>query len=214
MNFILSVLSIAVFIVALAIFSNRWRRTYQLEFTLQPNCLMTRWPVVFITGPRSIFYFAHYWNLYPVFLAEHGYEVFTIHLPWKKAAERRDRLLGILTAEAGKKFHFVVDESTYTELAPLLNSHTCMASITRICDEEFMDESRRPFDVVVPGAPKSDFFISLSFYFHKMINKKAPTLNALGALPASALNNSHLLLARMQGLAENDYAAPLIDKDV
>jgi hypothetical protein len=50
------------------------------EVKLQPNCLLTRKPLIFVEGPESLFYFGRYWNSIPHFLQEHGYEVQVIKL--------------------------------------------------------------------------------------------------------------------------------------
>lgn len=215
MNSLLCALSLAVLFLALAIFANRSRRTHALNFSLQPNCLLTRHPVVFLTGRRSVFYFSRYWNLYPVFLAEHGYEVFTVHLPWRAPTERRKRLEQVLQKESHKKFHFVMDEATWVEFQEVLTNHKAVASITRLREEGDDKGPHLSNEVVVPRATASGvYLISTAYKLHSLGERNAPGLNALGALPTSALDNSHLLLARMQHLAEEDYTAAVAPQDI
>jgi hypothetical protein len=199
------ILCLLVFFVGLAVFSNRFRRTHLLEFELKPNCLLTRWPVVFVTGSRSLFYFSRYWNLYPVFLAEHGYEVFTIHLPWKSQDERRARLRGVLN-DKDKKFHLVMDANTALELKEILQNHPAVMSVTTLRDSGA--KNQLPFySIEMTESPSISPLLASSYWLHRKFigTEGLPSLDTLGALPKSALNNSRLLLARMQELAETDY---------
>lgn len=55
---------------------NQLRQLETLE--LQPNCLLTRYPVIFLSSRRSLFRLFEHWNKIPKFLREHGYEVMTL----------------------------------------------------------------------------------------------------------------------------------------
>ncbi|WP_374028861.1 hypothetical protein [Bdellovibrio bacteriovorus] len=147
MDIIVFILSVAVFLLGLALFSNRVRARQEIPFDLKPNCLLTRWPLLFVTGPRSIFYFSSYWNLYTSFLAEHGYEVFTLHLPWKDSEERRERVAHFLDQQEKhqRRFHLFVDTPTLTELKDLLAQRKSPAVIS-------LSEIR---DAHVPAEPGS-----------------------------------------------------------
>ena len=48
---------------------------------LKPNCLLTRYPIAFLSGRKSIFKPFEYWNLIPAYLREHGYEVLILEPP-------------------------------------------------------------------------------------------------------------------------------------
>jgi hypothetical protein len=67
---------------------------------LIPNCLLTKYPLVFIPGPRSIFYFMRYWNEIPHFLASHGYEVFYLGLAWRGSSRRKNHLAQFLNEKS------------------------------------------------------------------------------------------------------------------
>lgn len=91
----------------------RSRRLKRLE--LIPNCLLTRYPLVFVTGKRSAFYFTNYWNQVPAYLAEHGYEVEIVELPWADSARRLDALKATLVSRR-RPCHLIGDSSIEDEL--------------------------------------------------------------------------------------------------
>ncbi len=51
------------------------------NISLRPNCLLTKKPLVFLSGKSSPFYRGHYWNSIPHFLAAHGYKVIEVETP-------------------------------------------------------------------------------------------------------------------------------------
>src|SRR5690606_3376345 len=94
-------------------------------------CLLTQYPLLFLTGRRSIFYFQGYWNWIPRFLSDHGYEVMTLDLPWRKKGARRQVLEEFLRVadEKGLKFHFIGDATCESDLEWLGSlGHTCVQS--------------------------------------------------------------------------------------
>nr|BFD62631.1 hypothetical protein BdHM001_13120 [Bdellovibrio sp. HM001] len=216
MDILLLAMTTTVFLLGLALMSNRARRRQNVAFELKPNCLLTRWPLLFVTGPRSIFYFSTYWNLYTVFLAEHGYEVFTLHLPWNKADLRKERFEHFLKQQEdlGRRFHLVVDTPTWQEFQDLLRHRrsSSVLSITEITDAgQNSPQALQAFpiptaDLEMPAYNKGSLFLNLSYHLHKQLVRRAGlnSLNSLGAFPESALKNSMLLLERAQTLAEMD----------
>ena len=51
---------------------NYWRSRSPFDFELEPNCLLTRYPLLFLSGKRSLLYFQDYWNNIPKFLSSHS----------------------------------------------------------------------------------------------------------------------------------------------
>lgn len=209
-------LSLFILLLALAVFTNKARAAKHFDSTLHPNCLLTRWPLLFVTGPRSFFYFSSYWNIYTSYLAEHGYEVFNLRLPWSKPLLRKERLAEFLKSQdqAGRKFHLVVDHYTFQEFEDYLREHKphCVISVTKIVDAHTpTDSSLKAFPVpvatveAVPGK-RSSFFVRLAYSFHQLLltGRTLPSLNVLGACEDSSLQNARLLLDRSQILAEMD----------
>lgn len=95
---------------------SRWPREPK---SLIPNCLLTRSPVIFVTGLRSPFYFRHYWNDLPAYLVAHGYDVRVLRLPWN---DPEKRLLWMEKLLAGQTAHLVADPRTAEEMAELLKN--------------------------------------------------------------------------------------------
>lgn len=222
MDVIVFSLSLLVFILGLAIFSNRARAHQEIPFELKPNCLLTRWPLLFVTGPRSLFYFSKYWNIYTVFLAEHGYEVFTLHLPWKNAEQRKERFRQFLEQQekTQRRFHLVLDAPTMEEFSDLLASRRSLSviSITELADVGTEDPRALslkaypiPKEVIEIPASSASLLLELSYSLHRQSakNKKLASLNVLGANTKTALENSHRLLTRAQTLAEMDLRESL-----
>jgi hypothetical protein len=112
-----------------------WLRPSQLstEIDLIPNCLLTRYPLLFVTGERSVFYFRNYWNTLPQLLREHGYEVEVLELPWR--ANHRAHLLQLyLRRHPQQRFHLVGDCTSATLLqqfrqTPQIVSSTMLSAI-------------------------------------------------------------------------------------
>ncbi len=123
------------FIFLFVVMAHNWKRSRLFEvLELIPNRLLTRYPLVFASGKRSLFYFLAYWNSAPHWLASHGYEVFHLNLAWKDSAKRQRRLLEFLKeySSGGRKVHLIIDQSSYHDLSQLLYQHSfsCLASVT------------------------------------------------------------------------------------
>ncbi len=175
-------------------FSRRWLR---VSYTLTPNYLMTRWPVLFVTGRRSVFYFSKYWNIFPEFLAEHGYEVYTLHLPWSKQNSRLQSLRDFISDHQSKNrfYHLVVDGPTYREFASVWQENpSCFVSINE----------------VTAGARKTSrlgLLTQASYTFHraKCWPQKVADPQSLGLSRESSLQNANLLLQKIARRAEQDF---------
>ena len=103
--------------------ASRTRRFRELE--LKPNCLLTRYPLVFITKQKSLFdglsiwrgLFRDDWNDIPKYLREHGYEVL------------------ILTPNPADPFGSIVETlSAYESKYHLIASEREQALVERLAD--------------------------------------------------------------------------------
>jgi hypothetical protein len=181
--------------VTFAVLTNLYRDHRRYHIELKPNCLLTRHPVVFVTGPRSVFYFRKYWNAYPEILAEHGYEVFTLHLPWQ-GPQRKNKLQDFLHQQDGaKRFHFICDPLTLREMRTIFETSAAVASLT-----EFKNE------ITDAAKVAESFTLNLAYKFHALRHSSTelPCARDLGMdFPADASR----LLKKMQSLGEQDYLA-------
>lgn len=116
--------ALAAFSVLSLLITFRWLSVRQrskrlVDLELRPNCLLTRSPIVFVTGRRSLLYFLNYWNEIPGFLREHGYEVRVCSLPWRDSANRFQTLSRFLDS-ANRPVHLIADSTSRAEVEKLL----------------------------------------------------------------------------------------------
>lgn len=192
---------LSVALLALALTTNLYRQRRRTSFELEPNCLLTRHPVVFITGPRSLFYFRRYWNAYPEILAEHGYEVFLLPLPWQ-GPQRENKMQEFLNTRPAETrgFHFICDSVTAEEMASLFEHSPLALSVTVL---------RHP-----PGLPRKEkpplassilvCFLRLSYRLHRWRHSSL-SLPAPEDLGIDSPSSRRWLLQRMQALGEQDF---------
>ncbi|HEY8269629.1 MAG TPA: hypothetical protein VIG33_01970 [Pseudobdellovibrionaceae bacterium] len=182
-------------LLGLMVSTNFYRELRQYNFELKPNCLLTRKPVVFINGPCSIFYFRKYWNAYPEILTEHGYEVFSLHLPWRGPA-RFTKMQKFLNQQEinSNKYHFICDEFSSAELEGLFKYSRSVASLTILKNKEELSSQDT----------YSRSFLNWSYKLHSWSCKSLvlPTAEDLGVqFPTSA----SWLLEKMQENGEQDF---------
>lgn len=183
------------FVLGVALYSNTQRKKRSLKYELTPNCLLTRWPILFISGKRSLFYFTNYWNVFPEFLSEHGYEVYSLNLPWV-GSTRAKKITEFLTvhSEKGRHYHLVTDPMTYLEFTDTWSQkHSCVASLTKIQSAMELSSSLGIWN-------------SLSYGMHRlrMWPNKCPSPHSLGVSAVASLQNAQLLLQKVSQLAEQD----------
>lgn len=187
--------------LALGIFTNLRRRRRNLRYELTPNCLLTRWPILFVTGRRSVFYFSRYWNVYPEFLTEHGYEVYTLHLPWSDARERARRFSEFLREHSRqeRRYHLVLDAPSQEEFAALFTNQnfSCIESLNGLSPEECVHSAL--------GLGQS-----LSYRLHRLRTwpKVIADPHSLGVSPEASLQNARSLLHKIAQRAEEDLQSP------
>lgn len=107
-----------------------WQRERLKGLELRPNCLLTRYPIAFISGDRSLFRIFSHWNIVPSYLREHGYDVILL-----EPASGRDRVPSLLAAldALESKCHLVADSSLEETLSALAQSkHPHVQSLTLI----------------------------------------------------------------------------------
>lgn len=177
--------------VALALGHNLLRGRLHWQGPLTPNCLLTRYPILLIPGPKSFWYFKNYYNLLPSYLAEHGYEVFHGQLPWKKG--RKKALKGFLQQAQmqGLKLHIIAHPRVLQELALPLSEHSqVIASKTAYSHIE-----------------ETNFLSPLRWInrLHQLLTPMSPPIYELGPFSKDSTQSLEALMNQLQQLAENDY---------
>ena len=92
------------------------------NLVLRPNCLLTKYPLVFISGPRSLFHYEKPGRDLQDFLAAHGYRVFSPILPFRSKALRFEMLRKWLEKQEDQSFHFFLSPEVEMEFGELLKS--------------------------------------------------------------------------------------------
>ena len=205
---------LALLIVGLAFAHNYYRNQSMLEVELKPNCLLTRYPILFISGYKSLFYFMNYFNHLPDFLKEHGYEVVVLNLAWKAENTRSAQLLHFLkNAESqNKKFHIVYDESIHDEIAPLLiqEKYDSCVSINVLCSQSLKaDQSLKappiPIFEIIFNPTQLTSVQKAIWTLHRLFSIGRPTAHPSSIGFGENLETNHLkLLDHSVTLAEMD----------
>lgn len=127
-----TILAITLVLVSFSFFYiNKLRTRLQYIFNLQPNCLLTRYPIIFLSGKTSIFYYGRYWNCIPEWLEAHGYDVLDFEFSHNSFTQRTHELQSLLDLLKGESFHFAADVSSIDELEWLAqNQMSSVRSLT------------------------------------------------------------------------------------
>jgi hypothetical protein len=192
------------------VLTNLRRAHHTPHFDLKPNVLLTRYPLVFVSGHRSLFYFLGYWDQIPPLLAAHGFEVFNLTLPWQGRTRRIERLRNFLEKKSndGLSMHLFIDSSTKEELEYLLKEkdRPCLVSVTLLQNGHEVAKSslnalHRPIeDLALPSASQRSWVWTFHRWLHPQLWKLSSKNS--GFLRSEALEK--MLLERSQFLAERD----------
>lgn len=173
------------------------------NLALRPNCLLTKYPLVFIPGPRSLFFYHRPWGQLPRFLFEHGYVTFTLSLPFRDSSRRILHFKNWLEQQQGKTFHFILDSVTYKELKSVLTNP--MAETITVISQTDSDVFENAQTWIPLLKSKSTWNYRLHQLFSKMNNTETPPYSETFA--DSNLTNYNRFLDHCIELAENDVYA-------
>ncbi|WP_041575168.1 hypothetical protein [Pseudobdellovibrio exovorus] len=81
---------------------------------------MTKYPLVFISAPRSLFYHEKLGGQLQDFIEAHGYVVHSPAMPFRSQSLRQRYLQSWLQRQTDAAFHFILAEDTYQELKDVL----------------------------------------------------------------------------------------------
>lgn len=139
-------------ILGLQIYLRRQRHRRFLSLELVPNILMTRYPLMFVGRPRSIFRLSGDFLELPVFLQEHGFQVDEVEIQ-----EGRDSTAALLHLLATNQspVHLIVSpqfaEAAY-DLA--LDGHAKLSTLTLLADNPVTSHHLRPTRLPVFECPE------------------------------------------------------------
>ena len=98
---------------------------------LRPNCLLTRYPIIFLSGRTSLFRFGSSWRDIPDWLEAHGYDVLVFKFSSNSHQKRINELKSFLELSKGDPYHFVGEKSSIKELEWLQSlNNKCVKSLT------------------------------------------------------------------------------------
>lgn len=168
------------------------------NLVLRPNCLMTKSPLVFIPGPKSLFFYKKPFSDLPRFLEEHGYQVIILNLPFRSVKLRRRVFTDWLKKNERKTFHFITDSVTALEFKAALPQNQSI-SLTTIT-ESLGNEVNHSFIVEKKSAP-------LHYQLHSLFNKLYKTKICPYSETFSVLNRPDYerFLDHCVELAENEW---------
>lgn len=203
---------ISISIVAVIVLHNLRRAKNIKQWELKPNCLMTRHPLVFITGRRSLFYFLSYWNQIPNFLSEHGFDVTILSLNWNNTNIRTKQLVQNFVGleRVHKKVHLFIDQTTLSELVLLIQNRDfeSIASITLIGNGAKLPPYRLKIPIYELELIPHKFSAPIFWKIHSVLTFQFKMKSEIASLTQLGWNlkaeNGYTILERVQDLAERD----------
>lgn len=163
------------------------------NLVLRPNCLLTRKPLVFVNGARSLFYYEKLGGFMQDYVRAHGYKVLSPVLPFR-GVNRHLAFKNWLNSQSEKSFHLIASSATAEELNDLFTTNP-QNTLTRL-------------DVWIEQAPSEDrpspsFGYRIHRIFCKLMGSQAdPYFESAWNNRDAALYNR--FLDRCVELAEND----------
>jgi hypothetical protein len=132
--------------------NNSIRLLKKYSFSLLPNCLLTRHPIVFVSGKQSLFYHGRYWNFIPSYLQEHGYEILALDMPWRDSKKRILEISNFADAliHEGTPAHWICDASSADELQSTAQEKAlAFKSIRIVTNEALPKNSWKDFNLFI-----------------------------------------------------------------
>ncbi len=90
------------------------------NLALRPNCLLTRYPLVFISGPRSLFCTKTTAYTVKLNLEAHGYPTKPLILAFRDKQNRLKALTAWLESAKSEDFHFMMADESFKEFESIL----------------------------------------------------------------------------------------------
>lgn len=191
MTAVIIIATLTIGLIGMSLRLNSKRHKLRFDLPLVPNQLLTRFPLVFIEGRKSIFYFGSYWNVIPKLFEEHGFPVHickqTIQNPHKLIEE----LEGLLTNWTS--VHIVVDAQAYLHLQNALQDHPKLQNMICVLQESSnYNESIRPEckTYIIQGLSHTPLKWRVMAFLHRLSTKDQLPVNILAPVSSHCLKQS------------------------
>ncbi len=183
------------------------------HFELEKNILLTRYPLVFYPGKKTLFFHKKYWQILPEYLAEHGNDVFHLHLPWH-SSKKRIQVFRQLMQEYSGKYHLIVDDIGFIELSLIdkekykyiasvlwirSKQHTSIDQITTPKKIHLREMQMPIHQIEFNHKNRISFKEKIQFYFHRFFYP-----NTISPEFCNHLENAKMLLKTAEKCAEQD----------
>ena len=168
------------------------------NLVLRPNCLLTKYPLVFISGPRSLFFYEKLGSNLQEFLEAHGYKVQCPTLSFRSALNRKLELTNWFKSNPSPHYHLILAKKTKLEFEEIFK-HLPSLSFTFSDDYSVETPTEQSFSNSISQAP-------LQYRLHQLFCKLNGTkaLDYSAVFPVKTKLVYDRFLDRCVELAEND----------
>ena len=158
------------------------------NLVLRPNCLLTKYPLVFINGPRSLFYYEKLGENLQDFLEAHGYKVQCPTIAFRSTDLRTLGLKNWFKQNPSAHYHLVLAKQTREELKDVFSQ---MPNLSFTYSDDFAGEATPP----------------LKYRLHQLFCKlnMSQALDYSAVFPVKTKPVYDRFLDRCVELAENDF---------
>lgn len=158
------------------------------NLVLRPNCLLTKYPLVFINGPRSLFYYEKLGENLQDFLEAHGYKVQCPALAFRSTSLRKLTLQNWFKQNPSTHYHLVLAKQTHEEFKDVFSQ---MSGLSFTYSDTYAESAAIPLKY------------RLHQLFCKLNMRKALEYSAV--FPVKTKPVYDRFLDRCVELAENDF---------
>ncbi len=164
------------------------------NLALRPNCLLTKHPVIFVTGARSLFYTRPLASRQLLtYIKAHGYRTYCPPMAFRNKKKRWELLKSWLQNQSIKKCHIILSTATYTELKVFLPEFEIL-SYTILASEPLLQQH---------AITKTTFIYKIHALFLKILSSNACSYSEiLPQYPSDSFYNA--FLDHFINLAENE----------
>jgi hypothetical protein len=166
---------------------------------LKPNCLLTRREIVFLTPPRSLFFYKNPWVEIMTILSEHGYKTRLFQLPFHNIQFQKKVITRGMDNLNHK--HLILDCVTYANLFSELQSlKNSTITVIATNNNKVLNQDHFWFN-------PAEVRFSLSYWFHQKwcVVRQIKTPNRAETMMIFSKATWHALIDHCVRLAELDF---------